>query len=492
MYSCQKELTSDQENLYERFYKLPKDASASLIDMASSIRKLENQLNIAHSVVARNSLPVWSNSISIDTKDSPNMVSVNSRGAIETGTGSFRTVITGVADINTNEITGYIKFIRANDTVRIRYVEKSTVLSNYQIATSKPEKDKAIQDLFFFAYFEKEINQVEKLKLKNIAITSNSASSSIDALMQACITRLCHSWGYNYTAADGTVVAVSGWECYYVANNCGGGGGGGGGVSFQNCGSGGPCPGSGGFGSGSGGSLTGGSGPNGSNYWGPPIYSTLEGTGSGNNPRDSLIRDSIIKEVFRKEMEDFKNVFDSAYALDNLYHIEYGCFFGSLHNTKVIKDFHTDSLEYMFIPNWKQPNLFDSCYGTFHTHRETSVDERMIQDVDDVYLLRKFLVDPTKKGNYYPKCYVHCGDKIYVVVVEDVIKASAFFDNHNQKNLAKTNANDIDPEPPNPVIGTRRQRSINSFKAIFGQSGVCGIGLYESVPPSNLNFIKLN
>jgi hypothetical protein len=490
LYGCQKELSNDGTDLYERFYKLPKDASSSLTDMASSIRKLENQLNIAHSVVAHNSLPVWSNSLLIDSKDAANTASASSRGAIETGTGSFRTVVTAVADIATNEITGYIKFMRANDTVRVRYVEKSMALNKYQMASNKPEKDKAVQDLFFFAYFEKELNQVEKLKLKNITITANSAGSSIDALMQACITRLCHSWGYNYFDNNGTLIAVSGWECYYVGSSCGGGAGGGG-VSYQNCGNGGPCPGSGGYGSGSGGSLTGGSGSNGSNYWGPPIYSTQEGTGNGNgngNPRDSLIRDSTIKDFLNKDMIAFKSAADSAFTLDNNVR-EWGFFIGMNSSVRGIRDFHTDSIEIVFQPNWKLAFKFDTCFGTIHTHSDPIVNDRMVMDVTDVFLLDFFLTDSKNKGKYFPRCYVNCGDKIYVAVIEDRDKASVFFHSNDEQTLLDRNSREINA---NTSGTTRRQRSISAILGIFGNSSTSGIGFYESIPTANLTFIKLN
>ncbi len=489
-------MTSDQDGLYERFYKLPKDGNASLIDMSSSIHKLENQLNIVHSVVARNSLPVWNNSISIDSKDAPNTASANRRGSIETGTGSFRTVITGVADINTNEITGYIKFMRANDTVRIRYVEKSTALSNYQIATSKPEKDKAIQDLFFFAYFEKEVNQVEKLKLKNIIITSNSAGSSIDALMQACITRLCHSWGYSYFDTNtGVLMGVSGWECYYVGNNCGGGGSNGG-VSYQNCGNGGPCPGSGGFGSGSGGSLTGGSGSNGSNYWGPPIYSTQEGTGNGNgsNPRDSLIRDSTIKKRLHDDAVAMKDSSDKAWNLGFSRNREYG-FWGidSVGKSKVGSKVHTSNKESQVLLEHLKPsnqsafnNSGQKIRYDYHIHQDAQEQIRTMHDPVDLTTLQKRLNEDNCSD--YFTTYVDIGTKLYAIVIEDKAKAKLFFMQHSH-----------DMEDENDVaVGLNYYATtstpLNNYmiNTLIKNSSNSGLGIYVTNNIEKNNFIKLN
>jgi hypothetical protein len=493
LYGCQKELSNDGTDLYERFYKLPKDASSSLTDMASSIRKLENQLDIAHRVVAHNSLPIWSNSLFIDSKDAVNTSSANSRGAIQTGTGSFRTVITAVADIATNEITGYIKFMRANDTVRVRYVEKSMAINKYQMASNKPEKDKAIQDLFFFAYFEKELNQVEKLKLKNITITANSAGSSIDALMQACITRLCHSWGYNYFDNNGTLIAVSGWECYYVSNSCGGGGGGGG-VSYQNCGSGGPCPGSGGYGGGSGGWLTGGSGSNGSNYWGPPIYSTQEGGGNGNgSPRDSLIRDSTIKKRLHDDAVAMKDSSDKAWNLGFTNNVEYG-FWGidSQGVSKVGSKVITSNLENevkieKFKPTGQSAfvNAGGKLRFDYHIHQNLNVADRHMQDPVDLTTLNKRLGEDAVTD--YFVTYVDIGTKLYAIVVEDKAKAKLFFNQHSSnmttENMAAVNVY---------YSGTANDLNNYMLNDLIKNSSISGLGVYVTNNPGKNNFIKLN
>jgi hypothetical protein len=498
LYSCQKELSNDGTDLYERFYKLPNNASSSIIDMASSIRKLENQLNIAHSVVAHNSLPVWSNSLSIDSKDAANTASASSRGAIETGTGSFRTVITAVADITTNEITGYIKFMRANDTVRVRYVEKSMAINKYQMASNKPEKDKAIQDLFFFAYFEKELNQVEKLKLKNITITANSAGSSIDALMQACITRLCHSWGYNYIATDGTLVGVSGWECYFIVNNCGGGGGGGGGVSYQNCGSGGPCPGGGGSGSGSGGSLTGGSGSNGSNYWGPPIYSTQEGGGNGNgngNPRDSLIRDSTIKKKLHDDAVAMRDSAQKAWNQGFTQNLEYG-FWGidSSGISKVGSKVHTSNLEdevQLERINPAKQSAFNNSGKklrfNYHIHQNQNVADRHMPDPKDLTTLISRLNEENNSTNFFTT-YVDIGTKIYAVVIEDKAKARIFF-NSCSKKMERENSEGAGIYSSTIGSSSFNQWMINN---LLKNSSINGLGIYETNNPTKDNFIKLN
>ncbi len=113
----------------------------------------------------------------------------------------------------------------------------------------------------------------------------------------------------------------------------------------------------------------------------------------------------------------------------------------------------------------------------------------MVMDVTDVFLLDFFLTDSKNKGKYFPRCYVTCGDKIYVAVIEDRSKASVFFHSNNEETLLTRNSIEI-----NTITSgtTRRQRIINSIIGIFGNSNVCGIGFYESIPTANLTFTKLN
>jgi hypothetical protein len=497
-FSCQKELSNDQADLYERFFKLPVNASPSLIDMASSIRKLESQLNIAHNVASNNSLPVWRKSYLADIKDMANSSMSSSRGTIEASTGSFRTVITAVVDVSTNEITGFIKFMRANDTIRTRYVEKRVAIRNLEYAASKAEKERAIQDLFYIAYFEKTINNVEVLKLAEINITAVSVNTEV-ALMQACVSSFCHTETYCYDSPDpvttGSLICGPYQVCYYSYHNCAGGPTG---VNWQGCNNP-PCTGGSGGNpnNGAGGSLTGGTGPNGSNYWGNPIFSVEGsggGNGSGNNPRDSLIRDSTIKKRLHEDAVAMKDSAQKAWNQGFTQNVEYG-FWGidSTGVSKVGSIVHTSNKESEIKLERINPanqsvfvNSGKKIRYDYHIHQDQDVIIRTMHDPKDLTTLSTRLAE-NNVADFFTT-YVDIGTKMYAVVIEDRAKAILFFNQHTRKLVDEHNtALGINLYAPTAV--PMNNYMIND---LIKNSSVSGIGVYVTNNIAKDNFIKLN
>ncbi|MFT3950218.1 MAG: hypothetical protein QM763_24850 [Agriterribacter sp.] len=127
--------------------------------------------------------------------------------------------------------------------------------------------------------------------------------------------------------------------------------------------------------------------------------------------------------------------------------------------------------------------------GYFHTH-----------PVDTSYKLRSFFSD-NDFYEFHSKArntqgylmLLECGNKRFIVVVEDVIKYQEFMTIARIRQLNKEAYIESTLLPQQPTYWTNgQQASIDAAKQFFGASSVCGLGFYETTDPSKTNFIKIN
>lgn len=88
--------------------------------------------------------------------------------------------------------------------------------------------------------------------------------------------------------------------------------------------------------------------------------------------------------------------------------------------------------------------------------------------------------------------FLECGNKRYIVVVEDLQKYQNFMTLAKIKLLRDNEIEyELNPSQPN-IYSNGQQASVNAAIEFFGSTSNCGLGFYEAEGPSKTNFIKLN
>lgn len=127
--------------------------------------------------------------------------------------------------------------------------------------------------------------------------------------------------------------------------------------------------------------------------------------------------------------------------------------------------------------------------GYFHTH-----------PVDADYKLRSFFSDDdflefhkNARTNQGFLMFLECGNKRFIVVVEDLQKYQAFMNLARIKQLDRERyiENVLLPQQPN-LYSNGQQASINAAIQFFGSINNCGLGFYEANGPAKTNFVNLN
>ena len=131
----------------------------------------------------------------------------------------------------------------------------------------------------------------------------------------------------------------------------------------------------------------------------------------------------------------------------------------------------------------------ESLLGYFHTH-----------PVDTDYKVRSFFSDADflefhKNARTRPGylMFLECGNKRFIVVVEDLQKYQEFMSLSRLKQLDREQyiENELLSQQPN-LYSNGQQASINAAIQFFGSINNCGLGFYETDGPSKTNFVILN
>lgn len=121
--------------------------------------------------------------------------------------------------------------------------------------------------------------------------------------------------------------------------------------------------------------------------------------------------------------------------------------------------------------------------GYFHTHPRANILDRSAPSHGDIDNLRLTITE-----NFIS--YIECGNVRYALVVEDVVKAKAFFRTHNANKLGNS-IYTIALQQPNWFINWQNATQV-AVTAVLGSASANGIGFYISNNLPKTTYTKLN
>ncbi len=230
-YSCRKAKDieaplSVQDEIVNKFFKVPENATDVLRKVITQIKKQDDKHHFARTIATNDGLPAWGKSVS-NTKI---INSSNSRGLTGDSSGVFFIPFIG-AD---GSVISYLLCLNYNDDWKFRYYRKNELSHLY--AASDSIKKLRSTFLSVFGYFEKQINNIDSLYIggiygkyvSDVSISFNQSSNGGRVLdenmiricwlgMLAARTQdpidVCYSlwiYGNNYDIRWGDYVAGSG------------------------------------------------------------------------------------------------------------------------------------------------------------------------------------------------------------------------------------------------------------------------------------------
>ena len=139
-------------------------------------------------------------------------------------------------------------------------------------------------------------------------------------------------------------------------------------------------------------------------------------------------------------------------------------------------------------PNYVKLNWFlqsgEELIGDSHVHNDTDSLGRSSFSGDDLTALRR------NKNKYQYVKFIDCGNVSYAFVIEDVLKAGAFF-SQNQENIIIDSISARAYRHPLRYSNWQHATS-ETMMNYLGSSSVSGIGMYKSNNSDKTSFIKLN
>ncbi|MBX2889219.1 MAG: hypothetical protein KF829_11285 [Ferruginibacter sp.] len=194
----------------------------------------------------------------------------------------------------------------------------------------------------------------------------------------------------------------------------------------------------------------------------------------------SITLDSTILRKLHDDQVAIKNKRDSIWNLARAHNWEY-YFFGIKNGNGVIDTLGVRTDE---DPNNVKPNrrvlqgrqpIFD-----WHSHQDSLPKDRHPHDPQDIAA--------GNSRNFYQdfRSYVDCGDTLYAIVNEDLIKIKSFL---RTRNLQSTNDSCVGQI--NSGIDRRTEGMILLIQFI-GSSSTSGFGLYKTIDAEKTKFIKIN
>jgi len=119
--------------------------------------------------------------------------------------------------------------------------------------------------------------------------------------------------------------------------------------------------------------------------------------------------------------------------------------------------------------------------GDYHTHQDSLAKDRHLHDPADIDAGNKQF---RAKQDF--ASYVDCGDTVYVLVTQDIVKFDNFVRNHNLSNEQDAWIG------PFYNTSNRRNLGITKLKELIGTTSNSGLGLYKTTDSTFTNFVKMN
>lgn len=201
----------------------------------------------------------------------------------------------------------------------------------------------------------------------------------------------------------------------------------------------------------------------------------------GLNPIDTFPSlDSSIRDMLHRENVILKRERDSVWNLALTNNWEYFSFIIPIGNQTAFAGIKTDSTENYVVRN-KRILRGKTPHGDYHTHQDVVPKDRHLHDPQDL-----IAGNVQYKNQLYFRSYVDCGDKLYVIVTENVDLFNSFLSTHN---LPNEHASWLTPLYQST---NRRELGKQMLLALVGSSKTSGLSIYESLDADRVYFQKIN